>query len=114
PPMNFLTLPVENGRVRLGALTLVSPTGSEGQIVLGIRPEDLEQTVGAEGFPFTVRVTEPLGPHIMLTGETVGQQVRVVVPPESPVRVGATMQLRPRSHRMVWMDPASGVAVGGG
>jgi multiple sugar transport system ATP-binding protein len=111
PPMNFLKLPVENGRVRLGALTLASPTGSEGQIVLGVRPEDLEQTVGAEGFPFTVRVAEPLGPHIMLTGETVGQQVRVVVPPETPVRVGATIHLRPRYDRIVWMDPASGAAI---
>src|SRR5580693_467303 len=66
PPMNFLTLPVENGRVQLGALTLKSPAGSEGQIqiVLGVRPEDLEPTVAAEGFSFTVRVTEPLGPHI--------------------------------------------------
>jgi multiple sugar transport system ATP-binding protein len=114
PPMNFLTLPVENGWVRLGALTLASPTGSQGQIVLGVRPEDLEQTVAAEGFPFTVRVTEPLGSHIMLTGETVGQQVRVLVPPESSVRVGAALQLRPRFNRVVWMDPASGVAVRGG
>ena len=114
PPMNFLTLPVENGSVRLGALTLKSPAGSEGQIVLGVRPEDLEPTVAAEGFSFTVRVTEPLGPHIMLTGESVGQQVRVVVPPDRPVRVGATMHLRPRYDRVVWMDPASGVAIGRG
>jgi multiple sugar transport system ATP-binding protein len=112
PPMNFLTLPVENGRVQLGALTLKSPAGSEGQIVLGVRPEDLEPTVAAEGFSFTVRVTEPLGPHIMLTGESVGQQVRVVVPPDRPMRVGATMHLRPRYDHVVWMDPASGVAIG--
>ena len=112
PPMNFLTLPVENGSVRLGALTLKSPTGCEGQIVLGVRPEDLEPTVAAEGFSFTARVTEPLGPHIMLTGESVGQPVRVVVPPDRPVPVGATMHLRPRYDRVVWMDPASGVAIG--
>jgi len=112
PPMNFLTLPVSNGSVQLGALTLKSPAGSEGQIVLGVRPEDLEPTVAAEGFSFTVRVTEPLGPHIMLTGESVGQQVRVVVPPDRPMRVGATMHLRPRYDHVVWMDPASGVAIG--
>ena len=79
--------------------------------MLGVRPEDLEQTVGAEGFPLTVRVAEPFGTHIMLTGETVGQQARVVVPPETPVRVGATIHLRPRYDRIVWMDPASGAAI---
>jgi len=112
PPMNFLTLPVENERVRLGALTFASPAGCEGRIVLGVRPEDLEPTVAVEGFPFTLRVAEPLGSHIMLTGETVGQQLRVVVPPETPVRVGAAMHLRPRHGRIVWMDPTSGAAVG--
>ena len=80
--------------------------------MLGVRPEDLEPTVAAEGFSFTVRVTEPLGPHIMLTGESVGQPVRVVVPPDRPVPVGATMHLRPRYDRVVWMDPASGAAIG--
>ena len=114
PPMNFLTLPVEDGCVRLGTLTLTPPAESGNQVVLGVRPEDLEPTVAAGGFPFTVRVTEPLGPHIMLTGETVGQQMRVVVPPETPVPVGATIQLRPRNDRIVWMDPASGTTVGRG
>src|SRR5215472_14109583 len=114
PPMNFLRLPVENGCVRLGALTLGSPTGSEGHIMLGVRPEDLQVTVPAEGFPFILQVAEPLGSHIILTGETHGQQVRVMVAPEASVRVGATMSLRPRSDRIVWMDPASGATVGRG
>jgi multiple sugar transport system ATP-binding protein len=112
PPMNFLRLPVEDGCVRLGALTLGSPTGSKGQIVLGVRPEDLQLTDLAEGFPFTLRVAEPLGSHIMLTGETYGQQVRVMVAPETSVRVGATMSLCPRADRIVWMDPISGAAIG--
>ena len=114
PPMNFLTLPVTNRQVRLGALTLAPPAGSEGQIVLGVRPEDLQPTAAAEGFPFAVRVAEPLGSHIMLTGESAGQRVRVIVPPEHPVRPGVTMHLRPRLDRVVWMDPASGAAIGRG
>jgi multiple sugar transport system ATP-binding protein len=81
--------------------------------VLGVRPEDLKP-VAAGGFSFTVRVAEPLGPHIILTGETLGQQMRVVFPAETPVRVGATIQLRPRNDRIVWMDPASGATVGRG
>src|SRR5215467_5253127 len=114
PPMNFLRLPVEDGCVWLGALTLGSPTGSKGQIVLGVRPEDLQVTVPAEGFPFILQVAEPLGSHIMLTGETYGQQIRVIVAPEASVRVEATMSLRPRGDRIVWMDPISGATVGRG
>ena len=110
--MNFLTLPVENGCIRLGALTIVSPAATGGQIVLGIRPEDLAPVDAAEGFPFMLRVAEPLGSHIMLTGETGGQHVRVVVPPETPVHIGVMMYLNPRRDRIVWMDPASGTAVG--
>src|SRR5262249_14929764 len=98
--------------VRLGGLTLVPPADCKGEIVLGVRPEDLEPIDAAEGFPFTLRVAEPLGSHIMLTGETGGQRVRVVVPPETTVRVGATMHLRPRKGRVVWMGPTSGAAIG--
>ena len=82
------------------ALTLGSPTGSEGQIVLGVRPEDVRLAAPAKGFPFTLRVVEPLGSHVMLTGETCGQQVRVMVASETSVRVGATMSLCPRGDRI--------------
>ena len=44
-------------------------------------------TVAAEGFAFAVRVAEPLGSHIVLTGESAGQRVRVIVPPEHPDRL---------------------------
>jgi multiple sugar transport system ATP-binding protein len=114
PPMNFLTLPITNRQVQFGALSLAPPAGSEGEIVLGVRPEDLQPTAAAEGFPFVVRVAEPLGSHIMLTGESAGQRVRVIVPPEHPVRPGVTMHLRPRLDRVVWMDPANGASIGRG
>jgi hypothetical protein len=77
-----------------------------------IFPEDLQPTDTADGFPFTLRVAEPLGSHITLTGETGGQQLRVVVSPETSVCIGATMHLRPRRDRIVWMDPVSGAAIG--
>jgi hypothetical protein len=35
-----------------------------------------------------------------------------MVAPEASVRVGATMSLRPRGDRIVWMDPISGPAIG--
>ena len=48
----------------------------------------------------------------MLTGETYGQQIRVMVAPETSVRVGVTMSLCPRGERIARMDPISGAAIG--
>ena len=75
-------------------------------------PGDLWLTVPAKGFPFMLRVVEPLGSHVMLTGETYGQQIRVMVAPETSVRVGVTMSLCPRGERIARMDPISGAAIG--
>ena len=80
PPMNFLSLPVSGGRVQFGAVSLAAPTNAD-TVVLGIRGEDLEMAEPSAGFPFEVRVTEPMGSHTLLTGSVVGQQIRVVAPP---------------------------------
>ena len=112
PPMNFLKLPVSGGEVRLGALTLTPPNGANGSVVLGVRPEDLELADG--GFSFRVQVAEPLGPHILLTGEAEGQRMRVAIPPDRAVRAGETVMLRPRPSHIAWMDAESGLALEGG
>ncbi len=111
PPMNFLRLPVRDGAVRLGALDLRPPAGADGTVVLGVRPEDL--TLASEGLGFRVQVVEPLGPHLLLTGDTQGQPMRVMVPPDTVVRVGETITLRPDVAHLAWMHPETGVALEG-
>jgi multiple sugar transport system ATP-binding protein len=111
PPMNFLKLPVNAGEVRLGALTLTPPSRVNGSVVLGVRPEDLELSEG--GFGFRVQVAEPLGPHILLTGEAEGQHMRVAIPPDRAVRAGETVMLRPKPAHIAWMDAESGLALEG-
>src|ERR1700722_897190 len=92
PPMNFLKLPVNAGEVRLGALTMTPPNRVNGSVVLGVRPEDLELAEG--GFGFRVQVAEPLGPHILLTGEAEGQHIGVAISPDRAVRAGETAMMR--------------------
>ena len=107
PPMNFLTVPIEAGGVRIGEAHLPAP--GQGRVVLGIRAEDFEAAPGGEALQ--VRVAEPLGAHVLLTGDMLGQQVRVTVPPQDAPRVGDTMHLRPRPERISWMDAETGVAL---
>jgi multiple sugar transport system ATP-binding protein len=111
PPMNFLTLTVTDRKVQLGAWSFAAPVGTNGRVVLGVRPEDLEVAEPATGFPVAVRVIEPLGPHIMLTGDVQGQQIRVMLPPDSAASAGSVVHLRPLASRLVWMDADSGLAV---
>jgi multiple sugar transport system ATP-binding protein len=113
PPMNFLQLPVAEGVVRLGTLTLKAPTGVSGTVTLGMRPEDLELTSDGPGFPFRVQVPEPLGPHLLLTGQSDGQNLRVAIPPDRVVNAGETVTLRPNLERIAWMDSRTGLALEG-
>ena len=109
PPMNFLRLPVQQGVVRLGSLELRPPAGAAGTVVLGVRPEDLTPT--GNGFGFRVQVVEPLGSHLLLTGTAEEQPLRVVVPPDTAVRAGETMALRPDVAHIAWMHPETGEAL---
>jgi multiple sugar transport system ATP-binding protein len=113
PPMNFLRLPVSDRVVRLGSLTLEPPAGVDGAVLLGMRPEDLDVAEGGAGFAFRVHVPEPLGPHILLTGDVEGQSLRVAVASDRVVRPGDVVMLRPNTARLSWMDPDTGLALEG-
>ena len=110
PPMNFLSVPVEGGRGRLGALSLKAPIG-QGTLLAGVRPEDFEIGSPDQGVPIDVVVAEPLGAHTLLTGRYEQQQIRVIAPPDKEVAAGARIGILPALSRLVWMDPASGRAV---
>jgi len=109
PPMNFLRLPIRQGVVRLGSLELRPPAGADGMVVLGVRPEDLAPVV--DGFGFRVQVVKPLGSHLLLTGAAEDQKLRVVVPPDTAVRAGDTIALRPDLAHVAWMHPETGEAL---
>jgi multiple sugar transport system ATP-binding protein len=110
PPMNFLTLPVEKGRVQIGTLSFSPPTNAT-TVVMGIRGEDLEIAAAGAGMPFEVRVVEPMGSHTLLTGTVDGQQMRAVAPSDARPQPGAKLYLKPLLDRISWMDAESGVAL---
>jgi len=110
PPMNFISLPVTDGRVRLGTLSFAPPTTSK-TVVMGIRGEDLQIAGDGEGLAFEVRVIEPMGSHTLLTGTVDGQQIRVVAPSDARPGQGTILQLKPSPDRISWMDAATGAAL---
>ena len=118
PPMNFLRLPVRDGQVMLAELPLPAPQGTEEEVLLGLRAEDLTPVAQGQGFGFTLRVAEPLGSHVLLTGHAAGQPMRVVVPyetggPGADLSPGRVLHLRPHPERLNWMDAQTGQSLEG-
>jgi len=48
----------------------------------------------------------------LLTGAAEDQKLRVVVPPDTAVRAGETIALRPDLVHVAWMHPETGEALG--
>jgi multiple sugar transport system ATP-binding protein len=109
PPMNFIPVEAKSGSVALGAQSLIAPRAS-GPLTLGFRGEDVTLAPPGEAMPFTVRVAEPMGSHVLLTGRIGDAVVRVVAPPASPVKAGDVVGLRLDPDRVVFMDTTTGVA----
>jgi multiple sugar transport system ATP-binding protein len=103
PPMNFLKFPVRDGHVAFGTVSLTAPGAEDGAILLGIRPEDLD--MADAGLAFATRVAEPMGSHMLLTGEIDDQVIRVVASPDLRVTPGDILHLRPHEDRIVWLRP---------
>ncbi|MHB2167690.1 ABC transporter ATP-binding protein [Alsobacter sp. R-9] len=109
PPMNFIPVEAKGGAVQLGGQALTAPR--EGAAVLGFRGEDVTLVGTGEGLPMTVRVAEPMGSHLLLTGRIGEALVRVVAPPAAKVAAGDAVGLRLDPTRVVYMDPATGDAL---
>ncbi|AHF87475.1 sugar ABC transporter ATP-binding protein (plasmid) [Rhizobium leguminosarum bv. trifolii WSM1689] len=108
PPMNFIQVPVSNGQVAVGAERLVAPQESGDQIVLGLRGEAVELAPLPQGLEMRVRVAEPMGSHLLLTGSIHDQPVRVILPASETVKSGETIGLKLDQKRITWLSPESG------
>ena len=96
----------------LGALSFAAPPGPRASVLLGIRAEDLSLAGEGDGFPFVLRVAEPLGPHVLLTGTVAGQMLRAVVPDGCAVRAGRRDRIcGSPADRLRWMDAETGDAL---
>jgi multiple sugar transport system ATP-binding protein len=110
PPMNFIKVKAESGTVRIGPASLAAPTGKT-ELDLGLRGEDAHLSADGSGLPFDIRVVEPMGSHILLTGSIEGQAARIVAPPTATVRAGERVGLAVDPSRLTWIDTATGRAL---
>jgi ABC-type sugar transport system ATPase subunit len=88
PPMNLLRGRAAGGRVEAGDLAFVREGVPDGEVAVGIRPEDLHPRAGgsrseavghqedsAPSLPFEVDVVEPLGNQVVVHGNVAGSVV---------------------------------------
>ncbi len=107
PPMNLLAAERGQGGATLGGMVLPAP--GAGDILLGVRAEDL--TLADEGFAARVRVVEPLGPSQLVTVDIDGQMARVDVPNQQKVAPGDAIRLAMREGALRWFDKDTGLRV---
>lgn len=110
PPMNFIKVQCGNGTARIGEATMPCPMTAQ-NLELGLRGEDAALSPDGSGIPFDVRVVEPMGSHLLLTGAIDGQLARIVAPPTAKVNAGERVGLTVDPARVTWIDATSGRAL---
>ena len=104
PAMNFLSARIaseDGGTVLVGggfrlALPQVKGEDLSGEVVVGIRPEDLDGPVseGENTMEMTVRVTEPLGNELLVYADCGDERVVANLDPHRKVEVDSTIHLQ--------------------
>ena len=114
--MNLCTLPVTNGAVSLGGVSVPVPRSANGRtsVVVGLRPESLE--LSAEGVPARVEVVEELGAdaYVFCAAEVGGEETKLVARGDArnaPAR-GERVSLRPRAGEAHLFDPETDERLG--
>ena len=97
--------------------TLADRPGLE--LLIGIRAENIEaDTQGGQGAPAgqeanghdtalvaETLVVEPLGSHLLVTGQIADQQLKVLMRADAPVKPGDRLHLRPEEGKLRWFHP---------
>jgi multiple sugar transport system ATP-binding protein len=109
PPMNFLNLVASGGS--LSCEGFLMPLAHDGPVLLGFRGEDVSLVEASRGVAFEVKVIEPMGSHLLLTGVVNGERIRVVAPPQADIARGMTIGLQLDAARVVVMDTQTGKAL---
>ena len=111
PPMNFIKVQCarRHGADRRRRRCPARHDGRRSE--LGLRGEDAGLAPNGSGMPFDVRVVEPMGSHLLLTGSIDGQLARIVAPPTATVTAGERVGLTVDPARLTWIDGATGRAV---
>jgi multiple sugar transport system ATP-binding protein len=109
PPMNFLNIVASGGSLACEGFSM--PLAHDGPVLLGFRGEDVSLVEASRGVAFKVKVIEPMGSHLLLTGVVNGERIRVVAPPQADIARGMTIGLQLDAARVVVMDTQTGKAL---
>jgi multiple sugar transport system ATP-binding protein len=110
PPMNLMkTTRRSDGKVSLGNWGFDAP--GAGDILLGVRAEELDIVPSGGAIDATVRVVEPLGPSQLVTVDIDGQMARVDVPNAATLTMGQKIALKPRPGALRWFSTDGGARV---
>ncbi|MEL6600840.1 MAG: sn-glycerol-3-phosphate ABC transporter ATP-binding protein UgpC [Pseudomonadota bacterium] len=112
PSMNMLSGQARDGRVRLesgGAVPI--PGTAAGDVILGLRPDDLRMSEGDGALAGTVSVVEPLGPDALIYVDVAGQEVIAKASGRTPPKVGETVQLTADPDALHLFDAQTGEAL---
>jgi multiple sugar transport system ATP-binding protein len=110
PPMNLLKAARQpDGKVRLGNWGFEAP--GSGDILLGVRAEELDIVAPGAAIDCMVKVVEPLGPSQLVTVDVGGQMARVEAPNAATLAMGQPIALRPRPGALRWFSAEGGTRV---
>jgi multiple sugar transport system ATP-binding protein len=115
PAMNLCTLPLSNGAVSFGGVTVPVPAGAaNGSVVVGLRPESLE--LAADGLPAEVQIVEEVGAdaYVFCVAEIGGEKTKLVARGDArhvPGR-GERVTLRARADEAHLFRPETGERIG--
>ncbi|MFI7584548.1 ABC transporter ATP-binding protein [Kocuria sp. M1N1S27] len=117
PAMNLLELPLTESGVQFGGAVHPVPRDvlgatRERTVVVGVRPEDLEQAPAGEGLAVEIDVVEELGADAYVYGHTTvdGEEHPITgrVDGRTPPRAGTTTHVRPKQGHVHLFDARSG------
>jgi multiple sugar transport system ATP-binding protein len=110
PPMNLMKAARRaDGKVSLGNWGFEAP--GTGDILLGVRAEELDIVAPGAAIDCTVKVVEPLGPSQLVTVEIDGQMARVDAPNAAVLAMGQKIALKPRPGALRWFKADGGARV---
>jgi multiple sugar transport system ATP-binding protein len=110
PPMNLMkAVRRPDGKVALGNWGFEAP--GSGDILLGVRAEEIEIVSPGAAIDATVKVVEPLGPSQLVTVDVDGQMARIEAPNASELAMGQKIALKPKPGALRWFDAERGTRI---
>ncbi len=110
PPMNFIPAAAQgNGKWKVAGQMFDGPNTDIKSLEFAIRPEDIAPA--KIGLTVTVKVIEPLGPHLLVTCDIAGALFRAVLDSDLKINPGETITLAPQPDRIRWFNRQSTKAV---